>query len=49
MVRLINHRVENNMAGKILLEVVTPERLLLTQEVDEVSAPGADGDFQRSA
>lgn len=33
------------MAGKVLLEVVTPERLLLTQEVDEVSAPGADGDF----
>ncbi len=45
MVRLINHLVENNMAGKIILEVVTPERLLLTQEVDEVSAPGADGDF----
>ncbi len=33
------------MAGKILLEVVTPERLLISQEVDEVSAPGVEGDF----
>ncbi len=33
------------MAGKILLEVVTPERLLISQEVDEVSAPGIEGDF----
>ncbi len=45
MVRLITHLVVKNMAGKVLLEVVTPARLLLTQEVDEVSAPGADGDF----
>lgn len=33
------------MAGKLLLEVVTPEHLLLSQEVDEVIAPGAEGDF----
>ncbi len=33
------------MPGKILLEVVTPEHLLFSQEVDEVSAPGAEGDF----
>ncbi len=33
------------MAGKLLLEVVTPERLLLSKEVDEVIAPGAEGDF----
>ena len=33
------------MAGKILLEVVTPEKQLLSQEVDEVIAPGSEGDF----
>jgi F-type H+-transporting ATPase subunit epsilon len=33
------------MAGKILLEVVTPEKLLLSQSVDEVIAPGAEGEF----
>ena len=33
------------MAGKILLEVVTPEKLLLSQQVDEVIAPGSEGDF----
>lgn len=33
------------MAGKILLEVVTPEKLLLGQQVDEVIAPGSEGDF----
>jgi F-type H+-transporting ATPase subunit epsilon len=32
-------------AGKILLEVVTPEHRLLSQEVDYVSAPGSEGDF----
>ena len=30
---------------KILLEVVTPDHLLLSQEVDYVSAPGSEGDF----
>jgi len=29
----------------LLLEVVTPEGLLLKEEVDEVTAPGADGYF----
>lgn len=33
------------MAGKILLEVVTPEKLLVSQEVDEVIAPGSEGEF----
>ena len=33
------------MAGKILLEVVTPEKLLVSQQVDEVIAPGSEGDF----
>lgn len=33
------------MPGKILLEVVTPEKLLLSQEVDEVIAPGSEGEF----
>ncbi|WP_454063760.1 F0F1 ATP synthase subunit epsilon [Candidatus Nitrospira salsa] len=32
-------------AGKILLEVVTPDHRLLSQEVDYVSAPGSEGDF----
>ena len=30
---------------KILLEVVTPEKLLLSQQVDEVIAPGSEGEF----
>src|SRR5574337_575578 len=33
------------MVGKILLEVVTPEKFLLNQQVDEVIAPGSEGDF----
>ena len=33
------------MASKILLELVTPERLLLSEEVDEVVAPGFEGEF----
>lgn len=33
------------MPGKILLEVVTPERLLLSQDVDMVIAPGSEGEF----
>jgi len=28
-----------------LLEVVTPEKLLLSQQVDEVIAPGSEGEF----
>jgi F-type H+-transporting ATPase subunit epsilon len=30
---------------KLLLEVVTPEGLLLREEVDEVTAPGSEGSF----
>ena len=33
------------MAGKILLEVVTPEKMLLSQDVDMVIAPGSEGEF----
>lgn len=33
------------MAGKITLEVVTPEHLLFSKQVDEVIAPGTDGEF----
>ena len=33
------------MAGKILLEVVTPEKLVLSQQVDELIAPGVEGEF----
>ena len=33
------------MAGRLLLEVVTPEKLLLSQQVDEVIAPGTEGEF----
>ncbi|MBM4127963.1 MAG: F0F1 ATP synthase subunit epsilon [Nitrospira sp.] len=33
------------MPGKFLLEVVTPEKQLLSQEVDEVIAPGSEGEF----
>ena len=33
------------MAETILLEIVTPLRKLLSKEVDEVTAPGRDGDF----
>ncbi len=33
------------MKGKILLEVVTPQRMVLSEEVDEVTAPGVEGEF----
>jgi F-type H+-transporting ATPase subunit epsilon len=33
------------MPGTILLEVVTPDKLLLSQTVNEVIAPGAEGEF----
>ncbi len=33
------------MAEKIRLRLVTPSRLLLDEEVDEVTAPGASGEF----
>jgi F-type H+-transporting ATPase subunit epsilon len=31
--------------GKILLEIVTPDRLLVSQEVDFIIAPGSEGEF----
>jgi F-type H+-transporting ATPase subunit epsilon len=33
------------MASKIMLELVTPERLLVSEEVDEIIAPGYEGEF----
>jgi len=33
------------MAATILLELVTPERMLVSEEVDEVIAPGYEGEF----
>ena len=33
------------MAGRLLLEVVTPDKLLFSQPVDEVIAPGTEGEF----
>ena len=33
------------MASTIRLELVTPERLVLSEEVDEVVAPGYEGEF----
>ena len=33
------------MANKILLEVVTPSKLLVSEEVELATAPGADGVF----
>ena len=33
------------MAGRLRLEVVTPEKLLFSQDVDEVIAPGSEGEF----
>jgi F-type H+-transporting ATPase subunit epsilon len=33
------------MRDKILLEVVTAQRMVLSEEVDEVTAPGVEGEF----
>lgn len=33
------------MASTIRLELVTPERLLVSEEVDEIIAPGYEGEF----
>ncbi|MEK6590197.1 MAG: F0F1 ATP synthase subunit epsilon [Nitrospinota bacterium] len=33
------------MENKILLEIVTPERLLIKEWVDSVTAPGVEGEF----
>jgi F-type H+-transporting ATPase subunit epsilon len=31
--------------GKILLDIVTPDKLLVSQEVDFIIAPGSEGEF----
>ncbi len=36
---------ETTQTGKFLLEVVSPEKLLFSEYVNQVSAPGTDGDF----
>ncbi|HYE76307.1 MAG TPA: F0F1 ATP synthase subunit epsilon, partial [Blastocatellia bacterium] len=33
------------MADKINLEIVTPEKLALREQVDEVTLPGLDGEM----
>ena len=33
------------MANNFLFEVVTPHHLVLSQEIEEVTAPGAEGEF----
>lgn len=33
------------MKGRILLEVVTAQRMVFSEEVDEVTAPGVEGEF----
>jgi F-type H+-transporting ATPase subunit epsilon len=33
------------MTGNFLLEVVTPHRLVMSQEVEEITAPGVEGEF----
>ncbi len=33
------------MAGTLLLEVATPERLMLKENVSEVEVPGAEGEM----
>ncbi|MDF1536725.1 MAG: F0F1 ATP synthase subunit epsilon [bacterium] len=32
-------------SGKIMLEIVTPERVVVSEEVDEVVLPGIEGEF----
>jgi len=39
------HLADRTTSQKFLLEVVTPDHLLVSQEVEYVSAPGAEGDF----
>ncbi len=36
---------EKKTAEKILLEIVTPERVVVREEVDEVILPGIEGEF----
>ena len=36
---------ETTQTGKFLLEVVSPEKLFFSEYVNQVSAPGTDGDF----
>lgn len=31
--------------AKILLDIVTPDKLLLSQEVDQITCPGTEGEF----
>ncbi len=33
------------MAGVFLLEIVTPQKVVLSKEVEEVTAPGREGEF----
>ena len=43
--KLKNCRQNNMSENKLQLSVVTPERLVLTEEVDQVNIPGVEGDL----
>ena len=43
--KLKNCRQNNMSEKKLQLSVVTPERLVLTEEVDQVNVPGVEGDL----
>ena len=44
--RKLKNCKQNNMSeNKLQLSVVTPERLVLTEEVDQVNIPGVEGDL----
>src|SRR5436309_13498331 len=40
-----SRRKRPDMANKIPFEIVSPERLLVSDEADMVTVPGAEGDF----
>ena len=33
------------MSEKLILSIVTPEKLLVSEEVDQVNVPGSEGDM----
>ena len=33
------------MSEKLILNIVTPEKLLVSEEVDQVNVPGSEGDM----
>ena len=43
--KLKNFRQNNMAENKLQLSIVTPERLVLNEEVDQVNVPGVEGDL----